>query len=149
MPKVAEQNEGSIHTEKEPLISRREAYRVAPKGDEAIRAMVSGESGQAVGEVLDMNMEGTSVRIDLEQNPTFAVREKVTLALDSKGKRSVQIEAIVRTRNERDGFRLFGFSFSRPTALRAQLSAGLLRLFNERRSFRVRAQREGSGGGAD
>ena len=79
----------------------------------------------------------------------FAVREKVTLALDSKGKRSVQIEAIVRTRNERDGFRLFGFSFSRPTALRAQLSAGLLRLFNERRSFRVRAQREGSGGGAD
>ena len=137
MPTMVERNKGWIHAGKEPPIPRSDAYRVAPTGDEAIRATVSGKSAQAVGDVLDLNLEGARVLIVLDHNPTFAVREKVTLTLASKGKKSVQVEAIVQAREELDGFRRFGFSFSNPTTLRAQLDAGLLRLFNERQSFRV------------
>ena len=116
---------------------RRFLYR-GTLGDEAIRAEVSGESGQASGDVLeDLSLKGTAVRIALKQDPTFFIGEKVTLNLHFKQTRSIQVPATVRTRTELDEFRRFRLAFLEPSALRAKLTSGLLRLFNERDAFRV------------
>ena len=47
MRKGVERNQGAIHTEKKPPTTKSEAYGVAPTGDAAIRATVSGKSGHA------------------------------------------------------------------------------------------------------
>lgn len=114
---------------------RRFAYRVSADDDGNLRAEVSGESGRAFGNVLDLSLKGAGVRI-VEQDPVFAIGETVTLTvLSPMG--SVQILATVRARTELDGSRRFGFEFTNPSALRAKLSSALLRLFNERESFRL------------
>lgn len=119
------------------VAERRFAYRVSLEADEAIRARISGDACQSVGEITDLSLTGATVRIGLEEDAHFAVSENVTVSLDPKRMRSVQVLAIVRSRTELDGFRNFGLAFPNPSILRARLSAGLLRLFNERHSFRV------------
>ena len=116
---------------------RRFAYRVLPEADEVIRATVSSDVCQSTGEVVDLSLKGATVRIALEEDPTFYLSEKVTLTLNSKRMQSVQFLATVQSRTEWDGFRRFGLVFPNPSILRARLGVGLLRMFNERHSFRV------------
>ena len=116
---------------------RRFAYRVLPEADEVIRATVSGDVCQSTGEVVDLSLKGATVCIALEEDPTFYLSEKVTLTLNSKRMQSVQFLATVQSRTEWDGFRRFGLVFPNPSILRARLGVGLLRMFNERHSFRV------------
>jgi c-di-GMP-binding flagellar brake protein YcgR len=115
---------------------RRNAYRVAVE-DAEIRAEVISESGPAVGEVLDLSLQGATIRIPLDQQPNFFVGETITLRLESKRMKPVQIIATVQSRTEQDRSRRFGIAFANPAVLHAKLSTGLLRFFNERSAFRV------------
>ena len=112
-------------------------YRDSPSGDPAIRAEVSGERGQASGHVKDLSLQGAAIQFSVEQTTPFGSSERVTLVFYLQQERSVQVEAIVRTQTEMDGFWQFGFVFVAPSAIRAKLPAGLLRSFNERAAFRV------------
>ncbi len=116
---------------------RRIRYRDSPTGDAAIRAEVVGEHGQAVGRVKDLSLSGAAVQIRVDQYTAFVSGEKVTLILHLEQERSVQVEALVRTETQMDGFWQFGFAFVAPSAIRAKLPAGLLRSFNKRAAFRV------------
>lgn len=106
-------------------------------GEAAVRAEVSGERGQAFGRVKDLSLTGAAVQVSVEQTTAFASGEKVTLILHFQQERPVQVQAIVRTQTDMDGFRQFGFTFLAPAAIRAKLPPGLLRFFNERAAFRV------------
>lgn len=116
---------------------RRFAYRVSPEADEVIRATVSGDDCQSAGEVTDLSLKGVTVCISLEENPSFYLGEKVTLTLNSRRLQSVRVLAAVQSRAEGNGFRRFGLAFPDPSILRARLSVGLLRMFNERHACRV------------
>jgi len=108
-----------------------------PSSDAGIRADVDGARGRASGRVTDLNLTGVAVQIGVAQPPAFVHGESVTLVLHFDTARSVQIEAIVHTHTEMDGFDQFEFAFVDPSAIRATLPAGLLRWFNERATFRV------------
>ena len=110
--------------------------RVQAGGNGAIRATLGGESGQAFGEVLDLSLKGAAVRIPLSQDPSFFVGEQVSFKVDSN-LGSVRVLAAVHARTELDGFRRFGLAFDGSPLLGAKLSAGLLRLFDQRRALRV------------
>ena len=112
-------------------------YRDSPSGDTVIRAEVSGERGQASGHVNDLSLYGAAIQFSVEQTTPFDSSERVTLVFHFPQERSVQVEAIVRTQTEMDGFWQFGFVFIAPSTIRAKLPGGLLRSFNERAAFRV------------
>ena len=116
---------------------RRRSYRDSPRGDAVIRVEVAGERGQAVGQVKDLSLTGAAVQISVDQNTPFVSGEKLTLILHFEQERSVQVQAVVRTQTEMDGFWQFGFAFVSPSAIRATLPPGLVRSFNERAAFRV------------
>ena len=116
---------------------RRDAYRVAVSGDDAISAEVIGKSGRAVGEVADLSLKGAAIRFPLAQDPTFGVGALVTVLLHCGQNEVVEVEATVQTRTELNDTRRFGFTFSDSRALRVKLNAGLLELFNQRKAFRV------------
>ena len=113
------------------LTERRFAYRVSPEADEVIRATLRGDVCQSGGEVTDLSLKGATVCIALEENPTFYLGEKVTLTLNSRRMQSVRVLATVQSRAELNGSRRFGLVFPDPSILRARLSVGLLRMFNE------------------
>ena len=115
---------------------RRNAYRVAVE-DAEIRAEIVSESGPAVGEVLDLSLHGATIRVPLDRQPNFFVGETITLRLESKRMKPVEIIATVQARTEQDRSRRFGLAFANPAVLHAKLSTGLLRFFNERSAFRV------------
>lgn len=118
---------------------RREAYRVPVSGDDAVTADVTGEKGRANGEVVDLSLKGATILFPVAQGPNFTVGESVTLDLHSvkASLRLVQVRATVQARSELEDARRFGLSFSDPAVLRSELSARLLRLFNQRKAFRV------------
>ena len=116
---------------------RRFAYGISGERDLALRGKVSGESGQAFGEVLDLSLTGCVVWFAIEQSPRFFIGEKVALSVDGDRAGAVRVLATVRARTELDGFRRFEFAFEISSALRARLSVGLLRSFNERKAVRV------------
>ena len=116
---------------------RRLNYRDSPSGDTGIRVEVSGERGQASGHVKDLSLYGAAIQFGVEQTTPFVSSERVTLVFHFQEERSVQVEAVVRTQTEMDGFWQLGFVFIAPSAIRAKLPAGLLRSFNERAAFRV------------
>ena len=116
---------------------RRDAYRVAVSGDDAIGAEVIGKSGRAAGEVADLSLKGAAIRFPLAQDPTFGVGALVTVLLDCGQDEVVEVEATVQTRTELNDARRFGFTFADSRALRVKLNAGLLELFNQRKAFRV------------
>ena len=119
---------------------RREAYRVSVSGDDAVTADVTGESGRANGGVVDLSLKGATVLFPVAQAPNFAVGESVTVDLHSAkaSLRLVQVRATVQTRSELEDARRFGLTFSDPAVLRSKLCARLLRLFNQRKAFRVK-----------
>ena len=119
------------------LTERRFAYRVSPEADEVIRATLRGDVCQSGGKVTDLSLKGATVSIALEENPRFYLGEKVTLTLNSRRMQSVRVLATVQSRAELGGSRRFGLVFPDPSILRARLSVGLLRMFNERHSCRV------------
>ena len=106
-------------------------------GDAAVRAEVSGVHGQAFGRVKGLSLTGAAVQFGVEQTTAFVSGEKATLIFHFRHERPVQVEAIVRTQTEMDGFRQFGFTFLTPLAIRAKLPPSLLRFFSERAAFRV------------
>ena len=115
---------------------RRSAYRVAVE-DAEIRAEVSGENGHAVGDVLDLSLHGATIRIPLDQQPNFFVGETITVKLDSRLMKPVEIIATVQARTEHDQARRFGLAFANRAVLHAKLSTGLLPFFNERSALRA------------
>jgi hypothetical protein len=116
---------------------RRSVYRVPAERDDAIRAEVVGQSGRAFGDVLDLSLNGAAVRIAITENPTFSVGEPVTVHFLCTPAGQVEVQAKVQARSELDDSRRFGFAFEDPAALRKRLNGGLLRLFNQRKAFRV------------
>ena len=83
-------------------------------GDAAVRAEVSGVHGQAFGRVKDLSLTGAAVQFGVEQTTAFVSGEKTTLVFHFQYERPVQVEVIVRTQTEMDGFRQFGFTFLTP-----------------------------------
>ena len=116
---------------------RRAAYRVSLSADDAISAEVTSKSGQAHGDVLDLSLNGAAVLFPIAQDPSFALGELVTVHLQSSKMGLVEVKATVQKRTELDDTRRFGLAFSEPDVLRAKLSAKLLRLFNQRKAFRI------------
>ncbi len=116
---------------------RRSVYRVPAECDDAIRAEISGQSGKAIGDVLDLSLNGAAVRIAVTENPTFSVGEPMTVHFLSTPAGPVEVQAKVQARSELDDSRRFGLVFEDPGALRKRLNGGLLRLFNQRKAFRV------------
>lgn len=114
----------------------RNAYRVNVEGA-GIHAEISGQNGRAVGDALDLSLLGATIRIPLDQSPHCFVGETVTVKLESKQMKLVDIVATVQVRAERAGFVRFGLAFTNPAALHARLRTALLRFFNERGAFRV------------
>ena len=113
-----------------------DAYRVDVEGAE-IHAEISGENGRAVGDALDLSLHGATISIPLDQRPHFFVGEGVTVRLESKQMKLVEIVATVQVRTERADSTRFGLAFANPAALHAKLRTVLLRFFNERGAFRV------------
>ena len=83
------------------------ASRVGP---DLVRATVSGESGRAVADVLELSLTGAVVHFSLARRPTFFVGERV--ALDVRCETGpVLVFATVRSRVELDGCRRFDLAF--------------------------------------
>ena len=116
---------------------RRQAYRVATSGHDAIRADITGDSGRAVGDVLDLSLTGAAVRIATAQDPTFAIGELVTAFFHSGDSDPIEVQARIEARSELDDSRRFSLAFPDPAALRDKLTSGLLQIFNQRKAFRV------------
>ena len=102
-----------------------------------IGAEIRGKHGQVSGQVTELSVSGADVKLDLAQDHTLSHGETVTLVVSFANGKSVQADAIVRSKTEMDGYLQYGFDFVAPSAIRAKLPADLLRLFNERAAFRV------------
>ena len=135
MPTVVEPNE-RVH-EKEPLTERPKVHQVGPTGEEALQADIRGDHCRASGDVLDLGFRRVALSLSIEQDPVFAIGERITLTLKSETMGSVSVQATIRDRTELEGFRRYGVAFPRPDELRDKLGAKFMRLFNQRRTYRV------------
>ena len=100
---------------------------------------LTGESGEASGEVMDLRLSGGTVRIPIAQDPSFFIGESVGFTIDTKAGKG-QARATVRSRTELDGFRRFGLSLEAST-LGLELSGVLIRHFEQLRRHRVQPQK--------
>ena len=129
---VVEPSEWATHAEKEPLTN----------GEEVLHAEVTGDHGHASGDVLDLGFRRVAVSLSTEQDPVFALGERITLTLKSETMGSVSVQATIRDRTELEGFRRYGVAFPSPDELRGKLGAKFMRLFNQRRTYRVEPSKE-------
>ena len=106
---------------------------------ENVRGHVTGESGQASGEVADFSLNGGAVRIPIAEDPSFFIGESVNFRIDSKMGRG-SLLASVRSRTELEGSRRFGLTFAADT-LGSQFSRDLIRHFDKLRQNRVEPQK--------
>ena len=87
-----------------------------PVGTDLVRATVSGESGRAVADVLELSLTGAVVQFGLTRRPTFFVGERVALDVRCEAG-PVLVFATVRRRVELDECRRFDLAFGgRPKA---------------------------------
>lgn len=115
---------------------RRQMYRTALESGDVVLVEVVGESGTTNGDILDLSLQGAAVILDNDQ-PVFRIGERVSLTFRAQGEQPLVVEAAVRVRHDLARYRRYGLFFDDRAALRARLSDGFRRFFNQRRTVRV------------
>ncbi|MCZ6538222.1 MAG: PilZ domain-containing protein [Chloroflexi bacterium] len=122
-------------------MDRREQYRIVPDEADRVWANVTGAGGSSIsGQVLDISAGGVgiSVSFPLAGRSVLAVGEEVAIAFTStlfEKELTVSARVVHRAGDEQNA--QYGFRFSDPQPLDAQLTPMFHRLLNRRRSPRV------------
>ena len=141
MSTVVEPSEPAMHAEKEPQVARREAYRVGPNGEEVLHAEITGEYCRASGDVLDLGFKRVAVSLPIEQDPVFALGERIMLTLNCETMGSASVQATIEDRTELEGCR-YGVAFPNHDELRQKLGPKFMQLFKQRKTYRVEPNKE-------
>ncbi|MFZ0255686.1 MAG: PilZ domain-containing protein [Gammaproteobacteria bacterium] len=119
--------------------SGRTIIPIAPETDVKLGVEVRAGCGQAhAGEVTDVPRGGVGMRFPQPHVPQLPIGKQVVLALTSAylGK-TVELPAMVLSREEGDGFRRYSFQFNGQAAYSREVAKEFYRLFNRRNADRV------------
>ncbi len=132
--------------ERVTAMDRREQYRIVPDKADRVWASVTCPGGSSIsGQVVDLSAGGGGISISfpLAGRPVLAVGEEVALTFTStlfKKELTVSARVVHGTGDEQNAH--YGFEFSDPQELDAQLTPMFHRLPNRRRSPRVTPARD-------
>ncbi len=115
-------------------------FRADPDAGRAIEVeLFAAGCAPSTGRVVDVYLDGISARFGAQSSPQLAIGKRVYLRLQCRvPKALIELEAVVRDREEGSKWRSYGFRFSSRSELEGKLPMGLYSIFNRRRHYRVR-----------
>ena len=127
--------------DQEPRADLRRHHRHSPARGHALRVRLLRGDGPIAGDLIDLSASGVGVLFPWDEDPELKPGEEVELAFGSLVNGG-EVRATARVASARDqeepvGHR-YGFEFTDPETLFAQLEAHDFRLFSRRRALRIR-----------
>ena len=124
--------------------ARRQQYRSKPSDEQKVTTFVHLPSGEALAaDVVDVSVTGAALRLSVDWDPVLKQGDVVELSIGLEGRKPVKTPGEVMF-SEQDGQRhtRYGFRYTNPGNLYAQLDEQYARLFNRRGAFRAAATLE-------
>lgn len=117
---------------------RRSNYRVGPEEQRRIEIALIDPPSDCVGELLDVSIDGLSLRFPAEGDPGLQENQRVRADLALTWLEEViTVDLLARYRVPMEGFFRYGFRFADARAFFDRLDPSLWRYFNRRSAFRV------------
>ena len=120
---------------------RRKQYRARPNEELNVKAFVFMPSGEQLpAEIVDVSVTGASMRLSVDWDPVLAKGDVIELSVGIEGRKPVKTPGeVMFSGQDGDRHTRYGFRYTNPGNLYAQLDEQYARLFNRRGTFRAAA----------